>query len=441
MKLITHDEVLKGGYVFPSEGLCFNMSKLEAEAFRSEGEWILSNNEQLASEGGSQNYLYMLMNGQVDLLKADHYGENQKLSILTVGDTFGEVAFLKGRISSVTATSVGTCLLWRMDYTRLLKFIVEHGSSGGQLCLNLAGILAGRLVDGNQRVMEIRDELQQSIKQMQSARSEGAFKTKSLAAMQSQLVSMEHGFRGSGKGRSVLSIFSIVCLAMAFLSTAGLIILLSADEEITKETIDQLNQKLVEVEKDQTFQIDSKKKLESENLYLVDQADGLIEEKILSEEKSAQLEEDLIKSRAEIGILKKKLDLSNDQIIRSQSEQIVIVENVIPAEFIQNVLEWVKLNSTTALPVTVEIMSNPIVLSDREQLVQIPIQQGGEVVAIRLHTEFDGFLVVGQRNSQQFLASVKIENTNFIEVVAGRYVAEKKRQGESVQNPFIKALE
>ena len=110
MKLLTHDEVLKGGYVFPREGLCFNMSKLEAEAFRSEGEWILSSDEQLASESGSQNYLYMLMNGQVDLLKADHYGENQKLSTLTVGETFGEVAFLKGRISSVTATSVGTCL-------------------------------------------------------------------------------------------------------------------------------------------------------------------------------------------------------------------------------------------------------------------------------------------------------------------------------------------
>ena len=441
MKLISHDEVLKGGYVFPSEGLCFNMDNLEAEAFRSEGEWILSNNEQLASEGGSQNYLYMLMSGQVDLLKADHFGENQKLSILTVGDTFGEVAFLKGRISSVTATSVGTCLLWRMDYTRLLKFIVEHGTSGGQLCLNLAGILAGRLVDGNQRVMEIRDELQQSIKQMQSARSEGVFKTRSLEAMQSQLVSMEHGFRSSGKGKSVFSIFSIVCLAMAFLSTAGLIILLSADEDITKETVDQLNKKLVQLEQDQTFQIDLKKKLESENLYLVNQADGLIEEKILSEENAAQLEEELTKSRAEIGILKNKLDQSNDQFIRSQSDPIVVDENVISDEFIMNVLEWVKENPTVVLPVAVKIINNPIVLSDREQLVQIPIQPGGEVVAIRLHTEFDGFLVVGQKSSQQFLASVKIENTNFIEVVGGKYIAEKKRQGESVQNPILKPLE
>jgi hypothetical protein len=289
--------------------------------------------------------------------------------------------------------------------------------------------------------MEIRDELQQSIKQMQSARSEGVFKTKSLEAMQGQLVSMEHGFRSSGKGKSVFSIFSIVCLAMAFLSTAGLIILLSADEDITKETVDQLNKKLVQLEQDQTFQIDLKKKLESENFYLVNQADGLIEEKILSEENAAQLEEELTKSRAEIGILKNKLDQSNDQFIRSQSDPIVVDENVISAEFIMNVLEWVKENSTVVLPVAVEIINNPIVLSDREQLVQIPVQPGGEVVAIRLHTEFDGFLVVGQRNSQQFLASVKIENTNFIEIMTGKYVAEKKRLGESVQNPFLKPLE
>ena len=228
---------------------------------------------------------------------------------------------------------------------------------------------------------------------------------------------------------------------MAFLSTAGLIILLSADEDITKETVDQLNKKLVQLEQDQTFQIDLKKKLESENLYLVNQADGLIEEKILSEENAAQLEEELTKSRAEIGILKNKLDQSNDQFIRSQSDPIVVDENVISAEFIMNVLEWVKENPTVVLPVAVKIINNPIVLSDREQLVQIPIQPGGEVVAIRLHTEFDGFLVVGQRNSQQFLASVKIENTNFIEVVGGKYVAEKKRQGESVQNPILKPLE
>jgi len=101
---------------------------------------------------------------------------------------------------------------------------------------------------------------------------------------------------------------------MAFLSTAGLIILLSADEDITKETVDQLNKKLVQLEQDQTFQIDLKKKLESENFYLVNQADVLIEEKILSEENSAQLEEELAKSRAEIEILKNKLDQSNDQL-------------------------------------------------------------------------------------------------------------------------------
>ena len=181
--------------------------------------------------------------------------------------------------------------------------------------------------------------------------------------------------------------------------------------------------------------------MESENLYLVNQADGLIEEKILSEENAAQLEEELTKSRVEIGILKNKLDQSNDQFIRSQSDPIVVDENVISDEFIMNVLEWVKENPTVVLPVAVKIINNPIVLSDREQLVQIPIQPGGEVVAIRLHTEFDGFLVVGQKSSQQFLASVKIENTNFIEVVGGKYIAEKKRQGESVQNPILKPLE
>ena len=79
MKLVTHSDVLNGGYTFPTDGLCFNMSDSEAEAFRAEGEWVLSENELLATEGESQSYLYMVVSGQVDLYKLGNTGRKRKI--------------------------------------------------------------------------------------------------------------------------------------------------------------------------------------------------------------------------------------------------------------------------------------------------------------------------------------------------------------------------
>ena len=81
MKLVSHDEVMSGGYTFPSEGLCFNMSRSEAEAFRAEGEWVLSEDELIANEGESQSFLYMVVSGQVDLFKMGNSGQKEKINL------------------------------------------------------------------------------------------------------------------------------------------------------------------------------------------------------------------------------------------------------------------------------------------------------------------------------------------------------------------------
>jgi hypothetical protein len=47
-----------------------------------------------------------------------------------------------------------------------------------------------------------------------------------------------------------------------------------------------------------------------------------------------------------------------------------------------------------------------------------------------------GFLIVSQKNSQKLLASVKLENTNFFEMIAGQYVRQMKSQGIAIKNPF-----
>jgi len=443
MKLVSHDEVMGGGYTFPSEGLCFNMSKSEAEAFRAEGEWVLSENELIANEGESQSFLYMLVSGQVDLFKLGNSGKKEKINTLVAGSTFGEVAFLKGRISSVTAQTEGNCLLWRMDYESLLSFITVHSASAGQLCLNLAGILAGRLVDGNQKVLEIQTELQESIKHLESVHSEEQLKTKALKNMQQKLVSMQHGFRANSAKKETFGTFSIICLTVAFLSTMGLIALLFSESEITIEEMEALNDEVVVLIEEKEAEVGLRKELESENQNFTERNQALLEEQIVSGQKVEEIEKELILKMEDISDLQKLLEEAEEEIISLKLNTVSDgnQEQAIPEGFISNLLEWVKINSDSILPVEVKITKQPIALSDRAQLVRIPIAIDGTVLVNKLHPEFEGYLVVGLEESSKFLASIPLENTNFIETVAGRYIEEMALNGDIVENPFLKKAE
>ena len=53
----------------------------------------------------------------------------------------------------------------------------------------------------------------------------------------------------------------------------------------------------------------------------------------------------------------------------------------------------------------------------------------------KLHPEFENYLVVGQKSSK-YLASIKVENTNLIELMADKYVESMVANGISIENPF-----
>ena len=84
-----------------------------------------------------------------------------------------------------------------MDHEQLLGFIGEHGVAGGQLCLNVASILSGRLVEGNKKVLEMGKELQASLLQLKSASGTGAGKgNQALQQMQGKVANMQNAFKG-----------------------------------------------------------------------------------------------------------------------------------------------------------------------------------------------------------------------------------------------------
>ena len=164
---------------------------------------------------------------------------------------------------------------------------------------------------------------------------------------------------------------------------------------------------------------------------------------MISSQKIEEIEKELLEKQGNISELQKLLDEAENEIVRLQlsSDKDDELVQDIPEEFITNLMEWVKINSDSILPVEVKITKEAIALSDREQLVRIPIAVDGTVFVNKLHPEFEGYLVVGQKESSKFLASIPLQNTNFIETVAERYIEEMALNGDIVENPYLKKAE
>lgn len=445
MKLLYREDVQEAGYDLPAQGLCENIGEKEMEALKFGGEWVLASDEVLVSDGHEQRFLYMVVSGQVGIYKADDRGANQQIASLGVGAAFGEMAFLSGGVASATVQAVGECVLWRMDHSRLLEFISENGFAGGQLCLNVASILSGRLIDGNKKVLDMGRDLQESLQHLQSATSADQKKSEALKQMQSKVSSMQGAFKGAAVKKSGLSPLAIVAFVLAGLSTTGMIALFVSIDDSVAQRADDLAKKVEKMEKNEAFYLNLKKRLEGENDDMVKQTKLLADEKEALEKEVARAEDDAMDLRSEVRSLERDLSNAKDDVVRAQrvdSSAIMdradeIKEQALK-QFSQDVVAWAQRNSTLAFPAEVLVKNEKLTLMDRSQKVKQPVNVGEAVRALRFHPSAQGYLIVGQLNSDKLLAVSKISNLNFDEALASKYASHMNMMGQSVSNPYSK---
>jgi len=352
------------------------------------------------------------------------------------------MAFLSGGVASASVQAVGECILWRMDHERLIEFIGQNGFAGGQLCLNVAGILSGRLVEGNHKVLQMGQELQESLLHLQSASAADQQKSAALKQMQGKVASMQNAFKGSAVKKSGMSPLAMVAFTLAALSTAGMIALFISIDDSAKEQAIQLAEKVEKLEKNESFYLGLKKRLEGENNDMVEQTKSLILEKEDLEQQISRSDDDLKDLRDEIRTLERELSNAKDDIVRAQRAVPVrstVQETTKPEAspaFIKSALEWAKSHVTLALPSDIIIVGTSITLTDRSQKVKVPVKPGGELRAVRFHPTAPDYLVVAQKHSDKLLATIRVENSNFIESIAPKYVNFMKSRGENIKNPY-----
>ena len=444
MKLLYREDVEEAGYDLPAEGLCANIGEQEMGALKFGGEWVLARDEVLVSDGHEQRFLYMVVNGHVGIYKADDQGRNQEIASLSAGAAFGEMAFLSGGVASATVQAVGECILWRMDHERLLEFIGENGFAGGQLCLNVASILSGRLVDGNQKVLNMGRDLQESLQHLQSASDADQKKSDALKQMQGKVSNMQNAFKGSSVKKSGMSPLALVAFALAGLSTLGMVGLFVSIDDSVAERAETLAQKVEKLEKNESFYLQLKKQLEGENEEMVEETKSLRQSNEALEEEVADAAETVDDLKDEVRSLERDLSNAKDDIVRAQRARPVEVAKEesgvakVSQTFVDEVLSWAHKNSTLSFPAEITLANQGITLTDRSKQVQVPVPVGGMLRATRFHPSAAGYLVVAQLNSDKLLATIKVVNSNFVEVVAPKYVRLMNSMGKSVKNPYAK---
>ena len=440
MKLLHREDVLEAGHDLPTTGLCANIGDSEMEELKFGGEWILAENETLVADGHEQRFLYMVVLGEVGIFKANDQGKNQHIATLGKGAAFGEMAFLSGGVASASVQAVGECILWRLDHERLIEFIGEHGAAGGQLCLNVASILSGRLVEGNRKVVDMGKELQTSLTQLQQVASAGSQKDQALRQMQGKVANMQNAFKGSSVQKKGSNLFAIAASAIAFLSTAGLVATFVASEDPEAQDTTALSQEVEKLKENEEFFLGLRKKLELENKDLVEQKDSLtLAKEELSEKVSALMESEQ-RLRDDVRSLERKLSDAKDEIVRAgaraqqEEKKAGNEKEVVDRSENQRIVDWARKNTTLVFPLVVKVLK-PVTLQDRGQQVKIPVPVGGSLKASRFHPTAPDYLVVSQPNSDKFLATMLIEHSTFAEVIKPRYESQLSRMG-SGGNPL-----
>ena len=427
MKLLHREDVLEAGYDLPTSGLCANIGAPEMEALRFGGEWILAEDETLVSDGHEQRFLYMVVSGEVAITKVSDQGKTQQIATLGTGAAFGEMAFLSGGVASANVQSIGETILWRFDHERLLGFIGEHGVAGGQLCLNVASILSGRLVDGNKKVVDMGRELQSSLAQLQQASSAGSGNGQALLQMQGKVANMQNAFKGSAVKKSS-SLFTIAATVVAVLSTLGMVgLLVSMDDSSVREAI-TLSKKVKKLEANEEFYLGLKKKLEDENQILVDHGKTLEDEKEKLALGISRSMDDVQGLKDQLRTKERELSEAKDDIVRAQRVKVEPAakiteptEPVVSQSLVDQALAWSKTHTTLVFPLALQIKEKDITLQDAAQMVKIPVKVGRSVRAKGYHPQSSDFLVVAQEKSDKFLATIRVINSNFIDLVVLKY--------------------
>ena len=242
------------------------------------------------------------------------------------------------------------------------------------------------------------------------------------------------------------NLLTIAASVIAVISTLGMVgLLVSMDDTSAREAV-TLAKKVEKLEANEEFYLGLKKKLEDENQELVQKEKSLINEKeelALNISRSMESIQDL---KDQLKDKERELSDAKDDIVRAQRirpepivNKVVPKEPVVSQSLVEQAVGWSKTHTTLVFPMSIQIKEKPIILQDAKQMVKIPVPVGKVVRAKGYHPQSSEFLVVAQEKSDKFLATIRMENSNFVDLLLPKFQNRAGVQDRGPVNPLLVA--
>ncbi len=113
---------------------------------------------EIIREGEGGDFMLMLIEGQVEVLKRDRWNTPQLIAVVEPGKTLGEMSMIDGEARFATCVAAAPTVVAVLDRENLARIIVEQPMLGAKILMQLVLMLSQRLRSTSARLLEMMDE-------------------------------------------------------------------------------------------------------------------------------------------------------------------------------------------------------------------------------------------------------------------------------------------
>ena len=101
--------------------------------------------EAIIREGEVDDYLILIVDGRVEISKADSQGELRPMTIVSAGATLGEMSMIDGEPRFATCIALEPTTFAVLSRSSMVKIIIEEPALGSKILIKLVTLLSQRL--------------------------------------------------------------------------------------------------------------------------------------------------------------------------------------------------------------------------------------------------------------------------------------------------------
>ncbi len=119
--------------------------------------------EIIIREGDQGDFMVLIVEGEVDILKKSHHAEQQHMTSAGPGMTLGEMSMIDGEPRFATCMASQPTAFAALTRDNMAKIILDHPGLGSKILVKMVTMLSLRLRQTSARLLRVMDEARQQI--------------------------------------------------------------------------------------------------------------------------------------------------------------------------------------------------------------------------------------------------------------------------------------